>query len=281
MIDMKKTVNRCLVWAFIIILGIIMIYPLVWILLGAFKTNQEILTSNAMVPREWSLDGFRLGWKNDWQYNFGHFLFNTLKLVIPTVLFTVISCPLVAYGFARFKFPGNKKLFALMISTLMLPNTVIIIPRYMLFNRIGWLDTYLPFIIPALLATSPFHIFLAYQFVRTLPKELDESAMIDGCGPFQILIRILLPLLKPVLCSIAVFQMVWYWNDFFNVYVFISSVEKYTFSLGLRMMLDVDAASAWNQVFAMCVVSLLPCTIFYFFTQKYFVEGIATTGIKG
>ena len=278
---MKKTVNRCLVWAFIIILGIIMIYPLVWILLGAFKTNQEILTSNAMVPREWSLDGFRLGWKNDWQYNFGHFLFNTLKLVIPTVLFTVISCPLVAYGFARFKFPGNKKLFALMISTLMLPNTVIIIPRYMLFNRIGWLDTYLPFIIPALLATSPFHIFLAYQFVRTLPKELDESAMIDGCGPFQILIRILLPLLKPVLCSIAVFQMVWYWNDFFNVYVFISSVEKYTFSLGLRMMLDVDAASAWNQVFAMCVVSLLPCTIFYFFTQKYFVEGIATTGIKG
>ena len=151
----------------------------------------------------------------------------------------------------------------------------------MLFNKLGWLDTYLPFIVPALFATSPFHIFLAYQFIRTLPKELDESAMIDGCGPIQILLRILLPLLKPVLCSIAVFQMVWYWNDFFNVYVFISSVEKYTFSLGLRMMLDIDAASAWNQVFAMCVVSLLPCAIFYFFTQKYFVEGIATTGIKG
>lgn len=277
----RKKWSKAVCWAVILLLGVIMIYPLIWILMGSFKTNQEILAGNHLLPLTWSLDGYRLGWKNDWQYNFGHFLLNTVKLVFPTVFFTVISCPLVAYGFARFYFPGRKPLFALMLSTLMLPNTVIILPRYMLFRNLGWLDTYLPFTVPALLATTPFHIFLVYQFVRGLPRELDESAMIDGCGPFRILLQILLPLLKPVIFSVAVFQFIWYWNDFFNVYVFVSSVSKYTISLGLRMMLDVDAASAWNQVFAMCVISLLPCTVFYFCAQKYFVEGIATTGIKG
>ena len=193
----KKKWHHAVSWAVIVLLGIVMIYPLVWIFMGSFKSNQEILASNKLLPTAWSLEGYRLGWKNDWQYNFGHFLLNTVKLVFPTVLFTVISCPLVAYGFARFSFPGRKPLFALMLSTLMLPNTVIILPRYMLFRK-PWLglDTYLPFTIPALLATTPFHIFLVYQFVRGLPRELDESAMIDGCGPLRILLQILLPLLK-------------------------------------------------------------------------------------
>lgn len=277
----KRILRKVLVHLVLIALGLVMIYPLIWLFFGSFKTNREILGGGGLLPEKFLLEGYILGWKNDWQYNFGHFLGNTFRLVVPTVFFSVLSTPLVAYGFARFRFRGHKLLFALMLSTLMLPNTVVIVPRYILFRNFGWLDSYLPFTIPALLATTPFHIFMVYQFIRGLPRELDESAMIDGCGPVRIYCQILLPLLKPVIVSVAVFQFIWSWNDFFNVLIFISSVHKYTLTLGLRMMLDIDAASAWNQIMAMSVVSLLPCALFYFFTQKYFVEGIATTGLKG
>lgn len=277
----KKTFRkmiRCLILAAV---GFIMLYPLLWMFFSSFKDNREILTGIGLIPERFSTEGYRLGWKSDWQYGFRDFMINSFKLAVPTVLFSVVSTSLVAYGFARFRFPMRKALFAVMLSTLMLPNTVLIIPRYMLFNRLGWLNTYLPFWVPALFATTPFHIFMVYQFMRGLPAELDEAANIDGCGPVRVLTGILLPLLKPVICSVAVFQFIWNWNDFFNVFIMISGVDRYTLSLGLRMMLDTDAASAWNQILAMSVVSLIPCTLFYFSMQKYFVEGISTTGLKG
>lgn len=277
----KKIRNEIVQYVILILGGLLILYPLIWMLMASFKDNQEILTETRLWSEHFSLDGYRLGWKDNWQYGFKVFLKNSFLLVIPTVLFSMISTTLVGYGFARFRFPGHKILFGIMLSTLMLPNTVLIIPRYILFNKLGWLDTYLPFWIPALFATTPFHIFMVYQFMRGLPLELDEAAKIDGCGPARILVSILAPLLKPVIFSVAVFQFIWNWNDFFNVYIMISSVKKYTFSLGLRMMMDTDAASAWNQILAMSVVSLLPCTLFYFAMQKYFVEGIATTGLKG
>ncbi len=277
----KRKTGKLIQYVVLVIGGFVILYPLIWMFLASFKDNQEILTGTTLFPRHFSLEGYRLGWKDNWQYGFRVFMKNSFFLVIPTVLFSMVSTTLVGYGFARFRFPGHKLLFAIMLSTLMLPNTVLIIPRYMLFHRFGWINTYLPFWIPALFATTPFHIFMVYQFIRGLPAELDEAAKIDGCGPFRILVNILVPLLKPVIFSVAVFQFIWNWNDFFNVFIMISGVEKYTLSLGLRMMMDTDAASAWNQILAMSVVSLLPCTLFYFAMQKYFVEGIATTGLKG
>jgi oligogalacturonide transport system permease protein len=268
-------------YALLSVLGLVLIYPLIWLFLGSFKTNEQILGSIRLLPTKFTFDAYRLGWEGSGQFTFGDFFLNTFELVVPTVILTTFSSIIVAYGFARFRFPLHKLLFALMLSTLMLPQTVVIIPKYMLFKHLGWLDSYLPFIVPALLGASPFYIFMQYQFLRGLPKELDESAVMDGCGSFGILLKILLPLSKPALISAAVFNFMWAWNEFFSVLIYISSVSKYTLSLGLRMMMDIDAATTWNQIMAMSVLSMLPPLLFFFFAQRYFVEGIARTGIKG
>ncbi len=275
-----KILKKIITYIFLSLFGFIMIYPLIWMFFSSFKPNDEIFGSLALLPKQVVWNSFSEGWKGG-QFTFGLFFSNTFKLVIPTVLFTLFSSCLVAYGFARFTFPFKKVLFGLMISTLMLPNAVIIIPRYILFNNFDWLDSYLPFTIPALFACYPFFIFMLVQFFRGLPRELDESATIDGCNSFTILIKILLPLLKPALFSAAIFQFIWTWNDFFNALIYISSVKKYTLALGLRMSLDTTAASNWSEIMAMSTLAILPCVLIFFFAQKYFVEGIATSGLKG
>ncbi|MCR8635059.1 carbohydrate ABC transporter permease [Paenibacillus sp. N5-1-1-5] len=263
------------------VFGLIMIYPLLWLFTASFKTNEEIFGSLSLLPSHFNWDGYINGWKGSGQYSFGLYFLNTFKLVIPTVFFTVVSSTIVAYGFARFTFPFKNVLFSLMISTLMLPNAVVIIPKYIMFKNFDWLNSYLPFIIPAALATHAFFIFMLVQFFRGLPRELDESAKMDGCNSFMILVRILLPLSKPALISAGIFQFIWTWNDFFNSLIYITSVKKFTVALGLRMALDNSTSVAWNQVLAMSVIAIIPCILVFFFCQKYFVEGIATTGIKG
>jgi len=163
----------------------------------------------------------------------------------------------------------------------MLPNSVLIIPRYILYNKLGWLNSYLPFTIPALFACYPFFIYMMVQFFRGLPIALDEAASIDGCNTFQVYWTILLPLTKPALFSAAIFQFIWTWNDFFNSLIYINSVRKFPIVLALRMSLDATAAANWNQVLAMSVLSLLPGTILFFSAQKYFVEGVSAGGVKG
>ncbi|WP_332075548.1 carbohydrate ABC transporter permease [Paenibacillus sp. GYB004] len=269
-------------YALLVVFGIIIVYPLIWLFLASFKTNDEIFgVANHFLPANFSWKAYAAGWKGSGQFTYGDFFINTFKLVIPTVIFTVASSILVGYGFARFKFPMQNLLFSIMISTLMLPNAVIIIPRYILFKHLGWLDSYYPFIVPAIFACYPFFVFLMVQFFRGLPKELDESARLDGCNSFSILTKILLPLCKPAVFSVALFQFIWTWNDFFNSLIFINSIKKYTLMLGLRMSLDAQAAVNWDQVMAMAIVTIVPSIVLFFFSQKYFVEGIATTGLKG
>lgn len=277
----KIIFRKIITYFFLIAIGIVMIYPLLWIVSASFKTNNEIFSSLSLIPKEVLWNGYTDGWKGSGQYSFGRFFANTFTMVIPTVLLTVASSMLVAYGFARFKFKGKKILFSLVIASLMLPNEVVIIPRYMVFNKLGWLNTYLPFIIPAALATYSFFIFQLVQYIRSVPKELDESARIDGCNSFMILTKVITPLCVPALISVTIFQFVWRWNDFLNPLIYISSVKKYTLSLALRMSLDVTDTIIWNQTMAMSVLSMLPPIILFFFTQKYFVEGISTTGLKG
>ncbi len=269
--------------SFLIVLavGMIMIYPLVWMFFASFKTNDEINLAASLLPKRFDLSGFINGWESSGQYTFTDFFINTFVMVVPTVLFTVISCTISAYGFARFSFKGNKLLFGIMLSTLMVPNAVLIIPRYLLFRDLGWLNSYMPFWMPALFACYPFFIYQEVQFLRGIPRELDEAAKIDGCNSFQILTKILLPVLKPSMISICIFQTIWTWNDFMNPLIYINSVSKYPLSLALRMGLDVAASTNWNEIMSMAFVSIIPLVILFFCLQKYFVEGIASSGLKG
>jgi oligogalacturonide transport system permease protein len=273
--------NKVAAYIFLSVLGIVMVYPLLWLLGSSFKTNHEIFTSLGIIPKEVITDGFVKGWQGPGQFTYGRFFYNTFLMVLPTVAGTVISSALVAYGFARFRFPFKRILFVLMISQLMLPNAVIIIPRYMLFRSLGWLNTFLPFIIPAMFATYSFFIFMMIQFVRGIPKELDESAYIDGCNSFTIFSRIMVPLLKPALFSAGIFQFIWRWNDFLNPLIYINSVRNYPLSLALRMSMDITEAVNWNQLMAMSLLTMIPPILIFFFAQRYFVEGISTTGLKG
>lgn len=277
----KKRWKRVFDYAVIAIIGVILLYPIIWMFFATFKSNDEIFGSVALLPKTFNLDHYRNGWVSAGNMTYGTFFRNTALVVFPTVLFTVVSCALVAYGFARFRFPGKKILFSLLISTLMLPNAVIIIPRYSLYNSFGWINTYLPFYAPALLACYPFFIFMLVQFMRGLPKELDESAYMDGCGSFRVLVRILMPLMVPALFSAALFQFMWTYNDYFNSLIFINSVSKYTVSLALRLSMDAESVVVWGKLMAMSFVTVLPLIILFFAAQKYFVEGIATSGLKG
>ena len=168
----------------------------------------------------------------------------------------------------------------LMLSTLMLPSIVLIIPRYIFFKNFGWLDSYLPFTIPALLACNSFFTYMMCQFFRGLPLELDESAKIDGCNSFIILVRILLPLCKAAIFSVMVFQFVWTWNNFLEVLIYVNSISKYPVALGLRLTMDIGSEFDWNQIMAMSIVAIAPPVLLFIVAQKYFVEGIATTGMK-
>ena len=276
----RKLLSLSVSYILLILLAIVMIYPLIWMVGAAFKSNEEIFGTLGILPKNPVYGAFKAGWKGTGQYGFSTFLINSFKLVIPTVIFTVISSVLVAYGFSRFNFPLKKFLFMLMLSTLMLPSIVLIIPRYIFFKNFGWLDSYLPFTIPALLACNSFFTYMMCQFFRGLPLELDESAKIDGCNSFIILVRILLPLCKAAIFSVMVFQFVWTWNNFLEVLIYINSISKYPVALGLRLTMDIGSEFDWNQIMAMSIVAIAPPVLLFIVAQKYFVEGIATTGMK-
>jgi len=277
MINLKKPIIHLM----LAICGIIFIYPLFWMVSASFKPNAEVFRSLNLWPTEFIWDSYIRGWRGIGRVNFSDFFINSFVLVIPVVIFSVISSLIVAYGFARFQFPLKRFLFVLMLATLMLPDAVVMIPRYILFRDFGWLNTYLPFYVPSILALNAFFVFLLVQFIRGVPKELDEAAVIDGCNSWSILVKIIAPLSMPALVSVCIFQFIWTWNEFFNALIYINSVSKYPVALGLRMTLDVEGAVRWNQVLAMSVLTMLPPVAVFFMAQKYFVEGIAASGIKG
>lgn len=276
----KKT-KQAVDYLVIFVIGVILLYPIIWMFFATFKSNDEIFGSIKLFPERFGLGYYAEGWKGAGKVSYTSFFINTFLLVLPTTILTVASSALVAYGFARFRFPGKRILFAILIATLMLPNSVIIIPRYSLYNKFNWINTYLPFYAPAVLACYPFFTYMLIQFLRGLPRELDESAYIDGCGTFRTFMQVLLPLMKPALFSAGLFQFLWTYNDYFNSLIFINSVKKFPISLALRMSLDAESVVQWGKVMAMAFVAVLPVILLFFAAQRYFVEGIATSGIKG
>lgn len=277
----KKERKKILSYLIIVIVGVVLLYPIIWMFFAAFKTNEEIFNSTGLLPKSFSFQNFIDGWNGSGGVSYAKYFLNTFVLVIPVTLLTVASSTLVAYGFARFNFRGKKLFFAVLVATLMLPNSVIIVPRYTMFAKMGWVDTYLPFYAPALLACYPFFVYMLIQFLRGIPRDLDESAYIDGCGTFRTLTSIILPLMKPSLFSAALFQFMWTYNDYFNQLIFISSGKKFTISLALRLSLDAESVVNWGKMMAISFIAVCPLIILFFAAQKYFVEGIASSGIKG
>lgn len=269
--------------AVLISVGFVLLYPVIFLIFASFKESNEVFTSLSIFPEKFRWENYVNGWHagTSGSITFTNYFINTFALVIPVVVMTLVSCSLVAYGFARFNFPFRKILFPAMIATMMLPSTVIIIPRFMLFKNLGWLDSYLPFYVPALFACYPFFIFLLIQFMRNIPISFDESAKIDGCSAMMILRKIILPLLKPALFSAGLFQFIWTWDDFYNQLIFINSPRKFTVALGLRLAIDSSTETVqWNEVMAMSVCTIIPLFVIFFACQKYFVEGITSSGIK-
>jgi multiple sugar transport system permease protein len=265
----------------IIIFGVLMLYPVIWLIMASFKQGSQIFSDPSLFPKTWTLQNYVEGWKGIGIVGFGTFIRNSFFVCIMCVIFNAIFCSLTAYAFGRLKFAGRNIWFALMMITLMLPNHVTTIPRYIIFRMFGWINTYLPLVMPKIFATDAFFIFLLVQFVRGLPKDLDESAWIDGCGKFGIYLRIIMPLSVPSLITTILFTFLWTWDDFFNQLLYLNSPEMYTVPMGLRLFIDASGVSSWGAMFAMSVVSLLPSFILFFTLQKYFVQGIATTGMKG
>jgi multiple sugar transport system permease protein len=259
--------------------SILMLYPLLWMLSASVRPENEIFTSASIWPSEWSLDAYMRGW-NGLRVSFSVFFTNSFVIAFLAVIGNVAACSLAAFAFARLEFRGRRLWFALMLMTLMLPYQVTLIPQYVLFRSIGWVDTILPLVVPKFLAADAFFIFLMVQFFRGIPRELDEAAMMDGAGPWRIYWKIMLPLSLPVLATAAVFTFIWTWDDFFGPLIYLNRMSDYTVMLGLRTFTDSTGTSDYGGLFAMSVLSLVPIFLFFLFFQRMLIEGIATTGMK-
>ncbi|MCR6670843.1 carbohydrate ABC transporter permease [Devosia ginsengisoli] len=259
--------------------SVLMLYPLLWMLAASFRPENEIFTSASIIPSAWSLDAYFRGW-NGLRTSFGTFFTNSFIISILSVCGNVMACSMAAFAFARLQFRGKNFWFALMLMTLMLPYQVTLIPQYVLFRQLGWVNTFLPLVVPKFLAADGFFIFLMVQFFRGLPKELDEAAQMDGCSPWRIYWKIVLPLSMPVLATAAIFTFIWTWDDFFGPLIYLSEMRTYTVMLGLRTFTDSTGMSDYGGLFAMSVLSLVPIFLFFLFFQRLLIEGIATTGMK-
>jgi len=268
-------------YVLLLIVGIVMIYPLVWLFGASFKTNTEIFTEVGFLPSHIDFTAYIQGWKTSTEYTFGTYFMNSFSMVFPRILTTLLSAVIVGYAFARFEFWGKKTFFSILIGSLMLPKVVLLVPSYLLFQKFGWLDSYLPMIVPAGFGIEVFFTFMMIQFLRGIPQDMEEAAQIDGCNSIQVLWYILIPLLKPAIISVVVFQFIWSMNDFMQPLIYISSVSKYPISLALRMTVSATELVEWSHVIAMSVVALLPSMLVFFSAQRYFVQGIASTGVKG
>ena len=267
--------------AFVILFGFLMIYPVLWMLSSSFKPHADIFTDTyALIPRRFVWQNYVTGWRGFGNNTFGTFFLNSFSIVIPSTVGVVIASSMAAYGFARIRFRFSRFWFACMIVTMLLPQQILMIPQYILFNKLGWTDSYAPMIVPAFCGQA-FFIFLNMQFIQGIPLELDESATIDGCTRPGIFLRILVPLIWPSMITSMIFSFYWRWEDYLGPLLYIRTAKKYPVSIALKLFSDPASVSDYGAMFAMSVLSLVPVFVLFVAFQKYLVEGIATTGLKG
>ena len=280
----KRTIQIVIRYTVLIAVGIFMIYPLLWMIGATFKPNNEIFSGLNILPKKATFEGYLNAMKNyGGDINIWKAMLNTYSYVIPAVIFTIVSSTLTAYGFGRFKFFGRSVLFAILMSTLFLPQVVLNVPQYIMYNIFGWVGSklYLPLIVPSMFATETYFVFMLIQFLRNVPKELEEAAKIDGCNEIQTLIKVIVPMLKPALVSCALFKFMWASNDFLGPLLYVNNPAKYPATIFVKLAMDSDAGFAWNRILSTSLISILPSIIIFFIAQNQFVEGISAGGVKG
>lgn len=267
--------------ALLIILLLFMLYPVIWMALSSFRPEDEIFANLGLIPTHWTLQNYITGWTLFGNKTFGDFFINSFVLCALAICGNLISCSLAGYAFARLNFRLKWLWFALMLGTLMLPIHAQLIPQYIFFLNIGWVNTILPLVVPKFLATDAFFVFLMVQFMRSLPPELEQAAMVDGASYWQRYWRIILPLSMPALVTTAIFTFIYTYNDFFSQLIYLSDVNKMTVPVALRLFLDPSGGtSSFGGLFAMVIVSIGPVLGFFLASQRMLVRGIATTGLK-
>lgn len=271
-------------YVILIAVGILMVYPLLWMVGATFKDNVEIFTSIGLIPSKPTLEGYRTAMNNyGGDINIWSAMLNTYKYVLPRVVFTVISSTITAYGFGRFNFRGKKLLFAVLLSTLFLPQVVLNIPQYLMYTKFGWVDSpyYLSLIVPSLFAQETYFVYMLIQFMRGIPRDLDEAAKIDGCNIMQTLALVLVPMLWPAMVSAALFQFMWSSNDFMGPLLYVKTPSNYPATLFVRLSMDGDSGFNWNRVLAISLISIIPSLVVFFLAQSQFMDGITAGAVKG
>ena len=277
----RKTLRTVLYHVGVTAVGFVMLYPLLWLAASSFKGPSEIWTNiSSLIPQEFTFRNYVNGWAGFGGITFTTFYKNSFIYAGFGTLITVFASAVVAYGFARIQFRGRDIWFAAMLATLMLPVQVQIIPQYIVFSQLGWINTFWPLLLPRIGGTA-FFIFMIMQFIRGIPREMDEAAEIDGCGKGLIFLRIILPQITPALITAAIFSFYWAWEDFLTPLIYLNDPKLYTISIALRSFADPSAATDWGAIFAMSTLSLAPVFVIFVLFQRYLVEGISTTGLKG
>lgn len=274
----EEILIKTIVYILLIMSSIIILIPVFWMLSTAIKEDSEVyLFPPEWIPKRIYLSNFSRALTF---LPFGRYFINTSFITFLSVIGQLISSSLVAFGFARLRARGKDLLFMLVLSTMMIPSQITMIPIFVLFKLLNWVDTFKPLIIPNFFGGA-FFIFLLRQFYMTIPIELDDAAKIDGCSYFGIYTKIILPLTKPALATVAIFTFMWTWNDFMGPLIYLNSREKLTLSLALSRFTGMYGMTAWNLLMAASIVVALPCFVLFFFAQKYFIQGIVITGLKG
>ena len=278
----KHIVGTTLYHVLILLIGLMMVYPLIWMVMSSFKeTNTIFTTAGSLIPKQFTLENYINGWKGFAKITFVTFFKNSLLISILATFGTIISSAVVAYGFARFKFRGRGLLFAAMLLSMMLPAQVLMIPQYLWYQKLGWVGSYLPLIVPYFFAIQGFFVYLMSNFISGIPVELDEAAKIDGCSYWGIFIKVIAPLIKPAVVTGCIFSFMWRWDDFLSALLYINKTSMYPVSLALKLFCDPRSSSDYGAMFAMATLSILPSVLIFIFFQKYLVEGISTSGLKG
>lgn len=280
-IKTRKKMSSAMYHILVFVGGVIMIYPVLWMISGSLKNNIEILNGPLnLIPPNWRWDNYVRGWKGFGGITFATYFKNSFLITGIATFGTVISSACIAYSFARLRYRGRKLMFTLMIMTMLLPGQVLLIPTYIIYNKLGLVPSVIPLILPHFLGQA-FFIYQMMQFMAGIPRELDEAAFVDGCSRYSIFTHIILPLLKPSIITTIIIQFYWKWDDFQGPLVYLSKPETYTVSIALKLFADSTSTTDYGAMFAMSTLSLIPVFLIFLFFNRYLTEGISTSGIKG
>ena len=279
----KRKTWQTVIWMIVLLaLAAVVLYPLVWLFLSTFKPNAEFGQNPGLIPSNPTIDNYVKVMEGIAGVPMWRFFTNSLIIAVGSVIGTVLSSALAAYAFARIQFTGLSVLFAAMIGTLLLPFHVVIIPQYIIFNNLDLVDTFWPLLLPKFLATEAFFVFLLVQFIRQMPRDMDEAARIDGAGHVRIFWSIILPLIKPALITCSIFAFIWAWNDFLGPLLYLTSPENYPLPIALRLYNDASSGGAdYGATVTASFIALVPVLLFFLVFQRFLVDGVATQGLKG